>query len=260
MGLTAYNTDMPAWLFDNINKMCPHCGAHLMDDGPVVNGVLQLTQRYCINPHCPGHLAHRMDILAKRFGVKGFGPETALSLCKAYKYKNHLEILKKWFPDSKPKVHLWEVGDMSMIYGFSGSWKELVMGYHSFEEFFRMAMMIPPAIQYNKDYLFYCEKFFDIKEPLSKNVINIMMTGSISGFSNRSQFVEAINMTFGKYVQVIDVGKRIRNVSYLVKEEGTVDHSKSDLARAHDIPIVTPMEFLTKIGEIVTYICEKEEV
>lgn len=259
MRLTECNTEMPAWLYDNINKRCPHCGAHICDDGPVVNGVMQLTQRYCINPRCPGHMAHKMDILAKRFGVKGFGPETALSLCKVNKYQNHLEILKKWFPDSKPKVHLWEVGDLAMIYGFGGSWKELVLGYSSFEEFFKTATMIPEAIRCNEEYLLYCEQFFEVKPPLSKNVVNIMMTGSINGFSNRAQFVEAVNLTFGKYVQVIDVGKRVRGVSYLVKEQGTVDHSKSDLANANGIPIVTPIEFLTKIGEMVTYKCEKEE-
>lgn len=261
MRLTVNNTSMPKWLFDNINKYCPHCGAHLCDDGPTDdNGIMLLTQRYCINPRCPGHMAHKMNILAKRFNVKNFGPETALSLCKMNNYQNHLEILKKWFPNEKPKVHLWEVGEMAMIYGYAGGWKEIVLGRKSFQDYFDNTPMIPSAIHVNKEYLMYCEKFFDVKPPLSKNVINIMMTGSIQGFTNRAMFVEAVNTTFGKYVQVVDVGKRVRGVSYLVKETGTVDHSKSDLARANGIPIVTPTEFLVKIAEIVTYKREEMEV
>jgi hypothetical protein len=260
MVLTEYNKSIPDWLYENINKQCPYCGAHIADDGPDGNnGQLLLTQRYCINPSCPGHLQHRIDILAKRFNVKGFGPETGLSFAKSYHYKNHLQILQVWFPDYKPKIHLWEVGDLSMIYGLSGTWKEYTMGYRSFQEMFDNADYLPRIIRANKNYLFYCETFFDIKAPLSKDVVNIMISGSIDNFSNRKQFVETMNDTFGKWVQIIDVKKRISDVACLVKEPYSSDHEKTSLAESNGIPILSSREFIIKIAQKVTYKREKEK-
>lgn len=257
--LTEYNTDLPDWLLRNINKVCPYCGANICDSGPFDNyGNMTYTQRFCINPKCPGHMSHKIDILAKRFNIKNFGPETALSLCRLNHYDNHLEALKFWFPEEKPYVHLWEVADMAMLYGYSGSWRDMLLGCKDFEEFFATKTNLPPVISANKDYLIYCQSFFRIKPPLSVNVINVMMTGSINGYSNRAQFIAAINETFGKYVQVIDVGKRVRGVSFLIKEEGTVDHSKSALAMSSGIPIVTPITFLQYVANKVKEVIECE--
>lgn len=260
MEMTSANPFIPEWLRSNINTECPYCGGPIVDDGPIGNnGVMLLTQRFCANSLCPGHMAHKIDILAKKFGVKGFGPETALSLCKSYKFRNHLEVLKIWFPDKKPLVHLWEVGDMAMLYGYSGSWRDLLLGYKDFTDFFENSTEIPPLIQANKNYLLYCQSYFDLKKPLSKNVIYVMMTGSIQGYSNRAKFIAAINDTFGSYVQVIDVGKRARNVHFLIKEEGSVDHSKSDLAMRNGIQIITPKDFLKVIASIVKEMIDKCE-
>ena len=51
-------------------------------------------------------------------------------------------------------------------------------------------------------------------------------------------------MHFGQYVHVIQTGRRKTGVSFLIKEEDAVDHSKSQLARENNIPIVTPTQFI----------------
>lgn len=243
MTLTINNKEMPRWLYDNINHTCPYCSFSLVDDGP--NG--QYTQRWCSNPACPGHLSNRMVILAKRLGVKGVGFHTALTFVQQHHLNNHLQILPIWFPSFKPTVDLWEVGDLAMVYGFSGSWKELTLGKSSFQDFFETASDIPTILMQNRNYLLYCEGFFNVKPALSAKVVYIMMTGSIQGYSNRGDFIRALNSYYGSYIQVIDVGKRVRGVSFLIKEDYTVDHSKSDLARRNNIPIVTPRQFVAYI-------------
>lgn len=238
MRLTEFNTELPSWLYNNISKRCEYCGAHIADDGPY-------TQRYCINPRCYGHMMQRIDKLAKRFQINGFGPKAALSYCRSHGTQNHLEILKDWFPDSKPSVYLWEVGELAMIYSLGpNEWKTIALGYSSFNDMFTQNVNLPALVQANRDYLLYCETFFSVKAPLARRVVNVMITGSVSGFSNRDMFIEGVNMTFGKFIQTVNVGKRKTNVDYLITEPGTQDNSKYRDAIKYGIPIVSPTEYL----------------
>lgn len=243
---TEYNTSLPSWLADNINKRCPYCGAHIVDNE-------LLTQRYCINQKCYGHMSRKMDILAKRFNIKGFGPASALSYCNLFKPENHLEILRSWFPNEKPLVELWEAGDMSMIYGYGpGEWKNMALGFKSFNDMIDNGTDITPTIYANRAYLNYCEGFFRIKEPFSRRIINVMITGSVTGFSNREQYIQSVNKTFGKYIQTIQVGKRASGVSFLISEQGVVGSSKTEVALRNGIPIITPIEYVKYLGNLLS--------
>lgn len=241
--LTQSNPNIPEWLRENINTSCPYCGTPLFD-----NDIL--TQRFCPNPSCPGHLAQRCDTICKYFNIKNVGPATALSMIKSKSLQNTYEFIREVFKGEKPEVELWEVAKLGGIYGIDTKFRELLIGYSSFEEYFDTDPNVHPIMAEDRDYLIYGQQFFKIKRPLSKRVINVMMTGSIDGFTNRKDFIRKCNDTFGHRLQVIEVGKRATNVQYLIKEKTTVDHSKSALALKHGIPIVTPMEFLYLVKEV----------
>lgn len=250
--MTKYNLDIPDWLSLYMEKECPACGAPLVDDGPPndTGGVL-LTQRYCPNNYCPRHMAHKIVNVAKYLGIQGYGPATAEDMVRLNKLENHLQAIPLLMQGERPRVYVWEVGIMAQIYGLSSKWKEILLGYKSFEEYFEKAKSIPNDLVLNKKYLMYAESFFDLKEPLSKRVIRIMISGSITGFSNKHDFVPWLNERVGQYLQIMEVGKRKTNVDFLVKEPTSVDHAKTGIALEAGIPIVSSKQFLVIILEML---------
>lgn len=245
--LTKYNHNIPDWLFPYMKKECPACGAPLVDDGPGI----QLTQRWCPNAYCPRHMALKIVNIANYLGVPGYGPATAEDMVRLNNLKSHLQSVPLLMQGERPHVYVWEVGIMAQIYGISNTWKELLLGYKSFEDYFARAQFIQPWMAQNKDYLLYAESFFDLKEPLSKKVIRIMISGSINGFSNKHDFVPWLNDRVGQHVQIMEVGKRKTGVDFLVKEPSSVDHAKTGVALEAGIPIVSSQEFLQVIVEML---------
>ena len=252
MTMTKYNQNIPDWLFPYVNKECPSCGGPLVDDGPLqYDGSFAMTQRYCPNPYCPGHMAQKIVNVAKYFNISGYGPATAEDMVRLYHLKSHLEAIPKLFSEGKPTVYVWEVGILAQIYGISTKWKELLLGFYDFKEYFEQAKYVPPELLANKDYLIYAESFFNLKKPLSKKVIRIMISGSIEGFTNKHDFVPWLNEKVGQYIQIMEVGKRKTGVDFLVKEPYSADHAKTGVAIEAGIPIVSSKEFLQVILEIL---------
>lgn len=249
--LTKYNENIPDWLNPYINKECPSCGAPLVDDGPEENGVIKLTQRWCPNNYCPAHMSHKIVALANYLNIPNIGPATAEAMVRLRGLKSHLEAIPHMTDGVKPEVYLWEVGIMAQLYGIANKWKELLLGYETFEDYFDKEPCVPYGVMVNKEYLIYAEKFFTLKKPLSKSVIKIMISGSIQGFSNKNDFVPWLNERLGQYIQVMDIGKRQNDVDYLVKEPFTADHSKTGIAIANGIPIVSSAEFVTILTNMI---------
>lgn len=244
MKITYDNDDIPAWLKPHMKMFCD-CGAVMADDGPVgYDGVMKLTQRWCMNERCPYHMAEKVEALAKYFRIEGVGNKTALDMIKSYKFRNHLQALPIWF-QTAPEVHLYEVGKLAYIYGVDSGWKEWLAGYTSFAEYFSVCSDIPHTVWQHKDYLFECERYFRVKrERLSQQVLRIMLTGSIHGYNSRSEFLQAINEEYGKYFRIEDNKKTVRDTYCLVKEPNTVDHEKTVIAINNNIPIMTSAKFV----------------
>lgn len=244
MKITYYNEDIPEWLKPHMKIFCD-CGGVMADDGPLdYRGVMKLTQRFCLNPRCPYHMGEKIQMLAKYFDVLGVGEETAVSMAKGYKFHNHLEALKLWFP-SPPEVYLYEVAELAYIYGVKGKWKDWLAGYTSFEEYFSQAEFIPEVVANNQAYLMECEKYFHVKkEKLATQVLRIMVTGSIRGFSSRKEFLDFLNERYNPYFRVEDNKKTVRDTYCLVKEPESVDYSKTQIAESHNIPIMDSAKFI----------------
>lgn len=246
MQITEFRTDIPKWAVGQMMTVCPYCNHYIADNSDT--GVT--TARWCTNKRCPGHMAHKMKYVADFFGVKNFGPETARSYIQSHNCRNHLEIIKEWYKDEKPLVTLADVADLACIegYGDTQAVKDLNC-YSSFEAYFANMTTANPLLRSNAEYLLECETYFNLKPPLAKTKISVMGTGSFKGFNSREEYFNLLNDVFGQHVQVIQTGKRKTGIAYLIKEPEAVDHSKSQIARDYNIPIVTPSEFIKLLSD-----------
>lgn len=254
---TKQNGAIPKWLSDKIMNKCKYCGAPIVDSGPTnYSGKMQLTQRYCPNKYCPGHMGHKIVKLAEMFNVSGIGAETAIGMVLEHDLKYHIQVLPIWFRE-KPLVHLWQVGKAAQIYGYDKQWQEMLDGYSSFEDYYNRAMYPDPVVSINYDYLTWCQTFFNILPPLSANVINVMISGSVEGYRRKEDYIEFLNKHAGQFIQVRMVGKKKTGVDYLIKEPWSVDHDKTKTALDAGIPIVSSQEFMAILIVLVKQMMHK---
>lgn len=250
MILSAYREDLPDWVKNNMMMFCEYCGAYIIDNSDTGS----TTARCCINPRCPGHMQHKAKVLADYFNIKGFGPKSAYKEIKANNYKTHFEFMKVWFPEEKPFVQLSDIAVLACLegYGDTSARKEL-NSYNSFEAYFDKCRFPNRVLLEHKDELIEAEKYFNIKPPLSDRKMYVMGTGSFHGYSSREAYFQYINDTFGDFVNVIQTGKRKTGIAYLLKEEDAIDHSKSQIAKENDIPIITPADFISVLYAMRSY-------
>lgn len=239
---------IPMWLEEHILSECPYCGA------PITNNE-SLTDRYCSNPQCPEHMAHKIDVLAKRFGRKGFGVATARSYIRQMRFSSHLDILRIWFPD-RLELELHEIGEICLIKGHQKKWRSYCDGYNNMLELVS-SRTLPADVQSQSRLLLQAAVLCKVKPSLQGMKINIMMSGSFSGYRSRKDFVTEMNNKYGAHVQLVDVGKRKTGVDFLVKEDYTTDHEKSAIARSAGICIITPHDMEEKLKAFSTYISER---
>ena len=236
---------IPSWLVGEIPEVCPYCGADLVCN--LDTGVF--TSMWCSNPNCRGHMAYKIEYLAKYYKIDGVGPATAREAIDIYGLKSHLDILEYWFPSKPPCESLSRIVDLACIRGIGlAKMRSTVDAYPSFEAFFA-SVDGQPFIEL-RDQLIEAEKHFTVKPPMSRNVLNIMLTGSIHGFSSRTAFLDYLNDKYGQLINIIDVKKRKTNVHFLVKEDDAVDHAKSRIAQEAGIPIVTPKVLIQNLDRV----------
>lgn len=241
---------IPDWLQVHIKDTCPYCNS------PIYNNAA-LTDRYCTNKYCPGHLAHKIDALAKRFGIKGYGVASAHSDIRIYRVKMHTQMIPIWFR-TPPNLYLHEIGEICLVKGHQKRWREYCNGCSSMRQVLRKPN-IPAEIRAAAPVLYLTEAYCNVRPPLEGRRINIMMSGSFDGYRSRADFVTEMNRLYGDIVQLVDVGKRKTGVVYLVKEDHATDHEKSAIANAMGIPIVTPRDLKEKLEAYHSYISEGRE-
>lgn len=254
MKISMYRQDLPDWAKSAMKMICPYCGSFIGDNSDTG----ATTARFCLNKECPGHMSHKAKELADFFNIKGFGPRTALGTIRARKFKSHFDFIPLWFGDKKPYVSLAEIAEMCCIegYGSTTAQKEL-SHYASFSQYFDMRIYPNPLLIEHKDELLHAESLFAIKPPVAARKMYVMGTGSFHGYKNRSEFFKLLNDAYGSWINIIETGKRKTGISYLIKEDDAVDHSKSAIARECGIPVVTPTMFLSIIASMCPYVSEE---
>lgn len=228
------------WLAIHLHDNCPYCGF------PIVNNE-NLTDRYCSNPQCPGHMSFKIAALAQRLGVKDIGPATALDLINTYKLPYHIQYLRYMLRE-KPKLYLYQVGELAMIKGYQKKWRDYCRGKSTMAEVCS-SPNVPEAIRSQLSLLQECEKACEVIPTLKGKELFVMLTGSFDGYRARADYIAAMNAKYGEYIELVDIGKRKLDVDFLIKEPWTSDHEKSAIAEAYGIPVVSPaqMEELLKV-------------
>ena len=195
----------------------------------------------------------KMDVLAKRLGIKNFGPATARAIIERNNFTMHTQIIPIWFPNEKPSFYLHEVGEICLIKGHQKKWREYCRGFDTMAQVCR-SPFTPPDIKKQVVLLCCTEAMVNVKPRLQGIQINVMLTGSFQGYSSRKDYIAEMNAIYGDYVQLVDIGKRKTGVHFLVKEPWTTDHEKSNIARECGIPIVTPTELTERLKAAYSYI------
>ena len=239
--------EIAEWLLPHLQSECRYCGAPIVDND-------NLTDRYCSNPACPGHLSYKVAAIMKKLGIKGVGPATALADIQLYKYPYPAQYISRYIAD-KPKAYLWQVGEYAMVKGFQKRWQDICYGKHSMAEVCD-APDTPQVLKDNRELLLATEKCFEVLQPLEGERIFVMLTGSFDGYRSRKDFIAEMNARHGSYVQLVDVGKRKTGVQFLIKEAWTSDHEKSAIAAEYHIPDDTPAQMKEMLEGVRAYISE----
>lgn len=238
---------VPSWLAEKVNTTCPYCGSTISNN-------LALTDRYCSNEKCPEHLAQKIVVLAKRFGVKNFGIASAREAVRLYKFQLHTQIIPYWF-DKKPSLFLHEVGEICLIKGHQKKWREYCEGFDNMLQVVRCPRT-PADVRKHGVLLICTAAMCDVKPGLIGKRLNVMLSGSFDGYRSRDEFVVEMNQKYGDVVQMVDIGKRKTEVAFLVKESFATDHEKSAIAAAQGIQVITPKALDEKLAAYHSYITE----
>jgi NAD-dependent DNA ligase len=141
------------------------------------------------------------------------------------------------------KVELWKVVELAGIPSIESIAYKIFGGYHNFTEAFAdiesgqvafianklglknsessvMAVNIYKTLIEYKDEILYGEKQFDIYEPTGKTLY-MCITGGVSGFRNKSEFVQYINKRYGGKVNAMLMNSVTTQVELLVVDGDT---------------------------------------
>lgn len=245
-------------LAPDILVICP-------DDGYPILRNHDLTFAKCMNPYCRLHVMHRADSLLKYLGHhKGIGPKGCLNLLKTFGLRTQFEVMDKVYKSTgvlgvnKPQLYLWEIAQFQYIPGLSSTLEDVLAGYVSFREYFESSYPLNILKPYKTE-LIEAEKFFDVKMPLSRDKIEVMITGSISGFKKRDDFIAHLNSIAGHHVRIVLKGKN-QSVDYLIAEdkinilmsiERGTPNGKTDAALRGGVRILTPNEFMSEFAQVI---------
>ena len=242
---------IPDWLREHINLCCPECGS------PIVNN-LELTDRFCLNPDCIGHMAPKIVSLAKFFNIKGIGLENAKSIVKLYKLKTHLAVIPLWFGENKPSLKLYEIAKLTYMKGYQDKWEKMLDGFSSLTEF-ADSSTCPLDLKLQRVKWEYADNYFIVQRDMSAYVFHVMLHGSFKGYSNREDFIADVNKRFNRFAEVrIVKTARQSSVDFFISEEGERSGRKFEAAIKGGVSIVTPDEFYKYLVLLSTF--SNEEV
>jgi len=248
MGWVKQSEDLklPDWLQKELRKDCEYCG---WEKENYYNERGECTNRRCPNPECPGTLAHRVADMCEVLGIKGVKEGKGLQLVKEYKLKNHYAALP-YIMGEKPKLHLNTFMRVSFIPGIDTAWDGYCAGCNTLDDLVakspdNIQLVLKRYLPMLQDGLKYVEiqkqEVFQHKVLLSGNV---MLSGNIRGFTDRNDFIYALNIVSEGRTNFRIVGKRKTNVLCLIQEKDEPIRSKAECAMENGIPIMTPKEFL----------------
>lgn len=240
-------------LIDIIPRQCEKCGEELY----LSENLVYLS---CENRYCYGKVAARIEEMAKRMQVDGWGESTCNQVAKTYKVQSPYSIFllenteNTDIPAFTKKVadicnmenrekYLWEIVQLASIPHIDTIAYKLFNGYKSIEEFFDdldtcgvcliadkvgvkndigsiMCVSIYNTLEQYKNELLFGEKQFIIKEQ-SGVELRVVITGPVDGFVNKTEFINFINKRYNGKVNLVQMNTVSKNTDILIVDEET---------------------------------------
>lgn len=232
---------IPLQLRGHMAEDCPDCGFFMvMNDN--------MTQRRCGDYECIGHLAEKADRMMKYLKIEGIGPAKSRSLMTSNNLTSHFDILPLIIK-YKPSVHLFEIAILLQIDGEKGKLEKELKPYSSFLQYFSRGKTYPALRGYEEE-LMRAESYFDIKPPITGATIEIMITGSLAGYT-KNAFIDLCNEIMGGYVHIKMVGLK-NTAQFCITENKSSSTDKARLARGElrsgvSIPMYSSKELLNAL-------------
>lgn len=249
----------PDWLHSNILSHC-ECGEEL---DYYFNDSNECTRVICSNKECPYNNGAKISTMCTILNVKGVGYATGVKYCKEYKLKNHFEFIPVYFQE-KPNINLKTLFRLAFIYGYDSKLESIIADYKNVEDFFENYNGFDKSIfdEY-EELLKYGYTVFNVEIPYDVQYDAIItgkvnITGELSGYSNREDFVLSLNKLFkGKVRITLATSARKTGLIACITEDASTGTRKIKEAREGGIPIMKPEQFLEYI---ITKLDEKGEL
>lgn len=258
------DTRLPDWLAPHLKSTCRYCGSP-MENYYNIDG--RCTNRRCSNPECAGMIAARADNMRQLINLKGLGFAKCLSDIQCNGITKPIELLRIW--GCKPEVTLGTFLRMQCWEGVDSELETITQqnDYYTLDELFAdYNGKHRQLFEENKEWLYKSVEYVNLKQRVNKAVkdavkMNIMITGTPNGFSTKDAFIEACNDACGgKIITTHQKTKRQSGVDCLIKEPGTTTRGKVEAAQKGGIPILTSLEYIYLLGEILKKIDNGEHI
>lgn len=232
---------------------CPTCGKEIVFSD-------SLKQISCPNRFCPDKVAARLEAMAKAMKVDDWGEATCQTVCRAFKFTSPYQVFllegREWdgvstfqkkvanFVNSpKRSCELWEMvqfgGIPSIattayklfrdydsieaayadIKSYQAPWVAEKLGLQSSESGVMAVNIYNTLIEYETE-LMFAETQFQVS--VNEGVpVHIAITGGVTGFTNKAEFVEHLNRRFEGKLNIMLMNSVTASVSFLVADNDT---------------------------------------
>lgn len=256
--------NLPDWLAPHLKSTCRYCGSP-MENYYNIDG--RCTNRRCSNSDCPGMIAARADNMRQLVNLKGLGFAKCLSDIQCNNITKPIELLRVW--GYKPEVTLGTFLRMQCWEGVDSELEVIAQqnDYYTLDELFEGYQgKHRQLFEDNKEELYRTVEYVTLKRRANevfKDAVKmtIMITGTPNGFATKEDFVDACNEACqGKIITIHQKTKRQSGVDCLIKEPGTTTRGKVEAAQKGGIPIITSLEYIYLLGEILKKLDNKEHI
>lgn len=260
------DTRLPDWLAPHLKGTCRYCGSD-MENYYNIDG--RCTNRRCSNPDCPGMIAARADNMRQLINLKGLGFAKCLSDIQCNNIRNPIELLRVW--RCRPVVTLGTFLRMQCWEGVDSELETITQqeDYYTLDELFEHYQgKYRQLFEEHKDELYRNVELVELKQRLAGTTANkdaikmvIMITGTPNGYSTKEEFVDACNEACGgRIITIHQKTKRQSGVDCLIKEPGTATRGKVEAAQKGGIPIITSLEYIYLLSQILKKLDNGEHI
>lgn len=251
------DTRLPDWLAPHLKSTCRYCGSPMENYYNVDN---RCTNRRCTNTVCPGMIAARADNMRQLINLAGVGFAKCLADVQLKNITSPIELLPVW--GVVPEVTLGLFLRMQCWEGVDSEWETITIhgDYYTLDELFEgYHGKHRHLLDENKEELYKTVNYVKLVErtysqDVGANAIKmtIMITGTPNGFSTKEHFIEECNKACnGKIITIHQKTKKQTGVDCLIREPGTSTKGKVEAAQKGGIPIITSVEYIMLLAEIM---------